>query len=133
MFSVRQKREISARIQVMLRNINHPELSKTEEIRFALHVVGATPMSWADIQNNGAIVNPTVNPHNEAQDPSYDDKKWMGIFNKKVGGLETNVVDARTIISGCIEGMELGIINSELFDKMKLFLLETGYDETDKL
>lgn len=40
MFSVRQKREI------------------------------AETWSWADIRNNGAVTTPSVNPHNEAQDPT---------------------------------------------------------------
>ena len=33
---------------------------------------------------------------------SYDDKKWLDIFNKKVGNLEANVSDARSIINECI-------------------------------
>jgi len=33
-----------------------------------LHVDGAESWSWADIKNNGAISNPSVNPWNEAQD-----------------------------------------------------------------
>ncbi len=64
MFSVAQKREISEKVQQILRETNHPELPK-EEIQFALHVKGATPMSWADIRNNGAVPNPSVNPFNE--------------------------------------------------------------------
>jgi hypothetical protein len=68
MFSVRQKREISDKIQNILRETNHPELPPGE-IQFLIHVEGATPMSWADIRNNGAVLNPSVNPHNEAQDP----------------------------------------------------------------
>jgi len=67
MFSVRQKREISDKVQEMLRDTGHPELP-FGEIRFTLHVAGDTPMSWADIKNNGAVANPSVNPHNEAQD-----------------------------------------------------------------
>jgi hypothetical protein len=67
MFSVRQKREIAEAVQKILRDTNHPELPKTE-IQFALHVDGAFGWSWADIRNNGAVMNPGVNPHNEAQD-----------------------------------------------------------------
>ena len=67
MFSVRQKREIADKVQQILRETNHPELP-ADEIRFSLHVEGAESWSWADIQNNGAVTNPGVNPHNEAQD-----------------------------------------------------------------
>jgi hypothetical protein len=68
MFSVREKRQISENIQASLRATGHPELP-AGEIRFALHVNGATPMSWAVILNNGAVKAPSVNPHNESQDP----------------------------------------------------------------
>jgi hypothetical protein len=67
MFSVRQKREIADAVQKILRDTNHPELPKGE-IAFSLHVDGAEAWSWADIRNNGAVVVPDVNPHNEAQD-----------------------------------------------------------------
>lgn len=67
MFSIRQKREISDKIQQILRDTNHPELPKGE-IMFNLHVDGAGPVSWANIKNNGSILNPSVNPWNEAQD-----------------------------------------------------------------
>jgi len=67
MFSVRQKREIADAIQKILRDTNHPELP-IEEITFHLHVQGAFAWSWADIQNNGAVTNPGVNPWNEDQD-----------------------------------------------------------------
>jgi len=67
MFSVRQKREISEQVQKILRETNHPELPK-HEIAFTLNVQGYSRMSWAVIQNNGAVTTPSVNPHNEAQD-----------------------------------------------------------------
>ena len=67
MFSVREKKEISERIQEILRQTGHPELPSTE-IQFTLHVAGAQEWSWADIRNNGAVTNPSINPHNEAQD-----------------------------------------------------------------
>jgi hypothetical protein len=66
MFSVKQKREISDAVQVLLRSTNHPELP-TSEINFHLHVEGAESWSWADIQNNGNIPNPEVNPWNKSQ------------------------------------------------------------------
>ena len=71
MFSVRQKHEIADKVQAILRETNHPELPE-DEIQFSLHVIGATNMSWATIENNGSVDNPGVNPHNEAQDPRSD-------------------------------------------------------------
>ena len=68
MFSVRQKREISEKIQQILRDTAHPELPESE-IQFQLHVQGAELWSWADIRNNGAVIKPDVNPHNEKTDP----------------------------------------------------------------
>jgi hypothetical protein len=65
MFSVQQKRDISDAVQQILRATGHAELPPTDEIRFALHVHGAESWSWADIQNNGAVGDPGVNPHNE--------------------------------------------------------------------
>lgn len=69
MFSVKQKREISHKIQQILRGTNHPELP-SGEIQFLLHVAGAAPWSWADITNNSATTRPAVNPWNELQDKS---------------------------------------------------------------
>ena len=66
MFSVQQKRQIADAVQQILRATNHPELPAAE-IQFLLHVDGAEPWSWADIRNNGAVINPTVNPWNELQ------------------------------------------------------------------
>lgn len=68
MFSVQQKREISEAVQKILRDTNHPELPEGE-IQFALQVAGKESWSWADIRNNGAVKEPGINPHNEAQDP----------------------------------------------------------------
>lgn len=64
MFSTKQKRDIADAVQKVLRDTNHPELPKGE-ISFKLHVDGAESWSWADIQNNGAVTNPGVNPFNE--------------------------------------------------------------------
>jgi len=50
-----------------LRETNHPELPEGE-ISFHLHVKGAESYSWADIKNNGAILNSEINPWNELQD-----------------------------------------------------------------
>jgi len=67
MFSLRQKREIADKIQQILRETNHPELPDGE-ITFFLHVDGAEDWSWADIKNNRACENPSINDHNERQD-----------------------------------------------------------------
>jgi len=67
MFSVRQKREIAEAVQKILRDTNHPELPD-DEISFHLHVEGKENWSWADIKNNGSVVEPDVNPWNERQD-----------------------------------------------------------------
>ena len=69
MFSVRQKREIADAVQRILRATNHPELP-TGEIQFHLHVDGAESWSWADIKNNEAVQQASVNPWNEQQDPT---------------------------------------------------------------
>jgi hypothetical protein len=61
MFSVDQKRKIADQVQQILRETNHPELP-AGEISFHLHVDGAESWSWADIRNNGAVPNPTINP-----------------------------------------------------------------------
>ena len=65
MFSVQQKRDISDAVQKILRATKHSELPTTGEISFNLHVDGAEGWSWADIQNNGAVGDPGINPHNE--------------------------------------------------------------------
>lgn len=67
MFSVRQKREIADAVQKILRDTQHPELPNGE-ITFLLRVKGADTWSWAEIQNNGAVDKPDVNPWNEMQD-----------------------------------------------------------------
>jgi len=74
MFSIEQKKEIAEQVQQILRNTNHPELPKGEEIQFSLHVDGAESWSWADIKNNGAVSNPSVNPWNERQAKAYNDR-----------------------------------------------------------
>ncbi len=82
MFSVEQKRDISNSVQQILRDIGHPELP-TCEISFMLHVAGRYSWSWADIQNNGAVLNPSVNPHNEAQaetTPAQPDPKPLAQY-----------------------------------------------------
>ena len=68
MFSTRQKREIADAVQKILRGTDHPELP-LGEIHFKLHVDGAQHWSWADIYNNGDVVNPEKreNPWNEKQ------------------------------------------------------------------
>lgn len=67
MFSVNQKRMIADAVQRILRETQHPEPPEGE-ISFKLEVAGARNWSWAEIRNNGAVTDPDVNPHNEAQD-----------------------------------------------------------------
>jgi len=70
MFSIRQKREIADAVHKILRATDHPELpAHPQEIQFELRVAGQEPWSWAIIRNNGAVKEPGMNPHNEAQDP----------------------------------------------------------------
>ena len=69
MFSVAQKRDIAEKVQAILRGTGHPKLPEGE-INFVLHVEGNEPSwQWADIENNGAVDSPSVNPWNEEQDP----------------------------------------------------------------
>lgn len=77
MFSVREKRMISEAVQQILRSTRHPELPD-DEIRFQLVVRGKEQWSWADIRNNGAVPEPGVNPHNEAQDQGSEIKVRQG-------------------------------------------------------
>jgi len=67
MFSVRQKIMIADAVQQVLRDTGHPELPEGE-ISFQLHVDGEEIWSWADIENNGAVKDPSINWHNEKQD-----------------------------------------------------------------
>ena len=67
MFSVREKRLIAEQVQHIPRETQHPELPQGE-IQFTLRVEGAEVWSWAEINNNGAVLLPLVNPWNESQD-----------------------------------------------------------------
>lgn len=69
MFSVQQKRDISDAVQKILRGTNHPELPESE-IQFMLHIDGASHWLWANIRNNSVVTSPSINPHNEQQDPN---------------------------------------------------------------
>jgi len=66
MFSVVQKREISDKIQKIIRDTDHPELPNGE-VSFHIHINGAENWSWADIENNEAVKSPSVNEFNEMQ------------------------------------------------------------------
>jgi len=80
MFSVRQKRDIAEKVQDLLRVTGHPELP-IGEIEFDLSVRGAESWSWALIKNNGAVTNPSVNPHNELMDTTTkpsNERRRMG-------------------------------------------------------
>jgi hypothetical protein len=67
MFSLKQKIEISEQIQQLLAETNHPELPRDDEIVFTIRIEGKENWSYAVIQNNSAVPNPTVNPWNEIQ------------------------------------------------------------------
>lgn len=69
MFSFKQKRDLADAVQALLRATAHPELP-AGEITFDLRVRGEEDWSWALIRNNGAVLNPGVNPWHERQDPS---------------------------------------------------------------
>ena len=91
MFSVRQKHEIAKKVQI-LRDTNHAELPEGE-IQYKLCVAGAQSWSWADIANNGAVANLSVDPWNEKQDakqkPEYNReelKKELAIAAKEIEG-----------------------------------------------
>ena len=72
MFSVKQKRKIANEIQKILRDTKHSELPKTE-IQFSIHISGAESWSWANIRNNGAVINPSIDILNEIiPDVQYD-------------------------------------------------------------
>lgn len=73
MFSVRQKRQIADAVQKILRDTNHPELPNGE-CEFSLFVQGRESWMFANIQNNGSVPNPDVNPHNEMQDTFTTDR-----------------------------------------------------------
>lgn len=101
MFSVREKRRIADGVQVLLRRTGHPELP-TGEITFHLHVAGSQSMSWADIENNGAIADPSVNPHNERQDSDQTAE-----FNEDLNHVE--IAKAKEVVPQTAEerGMKL--------------------------
>lgn len=68
MFSIQQKRDIADKIQQILKETKHIELPEGE-IEFHIHVKGKESWSWADIKNNGQVINPELNanPFNESQ------------------------------------------------------------------
>ena len=74
MFSVNQKRYISAAIQKILRDTNHPELPESE-IKFSIRVEGIDENSWAIIKNNDDVIKPSMNAHNKMSDKSSNWRK----------------------------------------------------------
>jgi flagellar biosynthesis/type III secretory pathway protein FliH len=111
MFSEKQKRIIAAGIQQILRDTGDPELP-TGEIRFSIHVEGEEPWDWADIENNGAVTNPDVNPWNESQDAiakaMKHDLEQASIWVQR--SQQKNLADefARIRASGFAEGKRAG-------------------------
>ena len=49
--------------------VGYLQLEEDKIIKEA-HIAGAESWSWADIQNNGAVLNASLNPHNEMMDKS---------------------------------------------------------------
>ncbi|MCK5610515.1 hypothetical protein KAR91_52060 [Candidatus Pacearchaeota archaeon] len=74
MFSIQEKRFISAEIQTLLLNLRHPEMP-TEKPIFKLHVDGKESWSFADIEPNHVFDDGKemgVNPFNEMSRELYD-------------------------------------------------------------
>jgi hypothetical protein len=96
MFSIQQKRDISDAVQKVLRATMHPELPISGEISFLLHVDGAESWSFADIQNNGAVGDPGMNPHNELM-ASIPEEQARGLIEegKKLSEAATGFPDPR--------------------------------------
>jgi hypothetical protein len=70
MFSIRQKQILARVIEETILSFEHPEMPN-EKPKFYLMVHGKEDWSWALIDPNWTFENrePSVNPHNEAQDP----------------------------------------------------------------
>ena len=66
MFSIKEKRLISSKIEELLLSLQHPEMPK-EKPKFKLHVDGAEAWSFADIEPNWVFddKNPSINQWNE--------------------------------------------------------------------
>lgn len=79
MFSVKQKQKIAAVVEECLLEIDHPEMP-TSRPKFSLHVDGKKSWSWADIEPNWTYEDkePSVNPHNELQDPPIEGQMPVG-------------------------------------------------------
>lgn len=142
MFSVQQKRDISDAVQKILRATNHAELPTTGEISFKLHVDGAEEWSWADIENNGAVGNPGMNPHNELMDslPPEEARGLLEVakkltdrpdprntpeefFKEMLTGELNNLKDRMNSLVQAVEGFAQDTRNSESrIDRLDKFL-----------
>lgn len=73
MFSTNQKRIIAIHIEKLLLSFDHPEMPRVRP-NFRLHVDGAEPWSWADIDPNWKFESkpPGQNPWNEAMAKSVN-------------------------------------------------------------
>lgn len=68
MFSMKEKRQLSDKIQRLIRETNHPELPEAgTEIEFHIRICGRESWSFCDIKNNAAAPSPSINPWNEAR------------------------------------------------------------------
>ncbi|MCK5615774.1 hypothetical protein KAR91_78650 [Candidatus Pacearchaeota archaeon] len=103
MFSVEQKRNIANAVQKILRDTGHSELP-VGEIQFKLYVHGRFQWSWADIQNNGAVPIPSVNPWNEAQDKGTPPESRYGREPDKAGVMQVCdncVFQNKAVVGNC--------------------------------
>ena len=107
MFSVRQKREISAKIQNILRSTNHPELPEGS-ITFTLNVSGKEVWSWAVIKNNSAVKSPNINIHNELMDLEANGKPNNSELPKSSEGARTEGVNKGEQIT-CLESLKKAV------------------------
>ena len=66
MFNKEEKQKIAFKIEKLLLELSHPEMSK-EKPSFKLHIDGKESWSWADIVPNWTFQDkePSVNPWNE--------------------------------------------------------------------
>ena len=78
---MKQKRLLAEQIQMLIRSTGHPELPEGE-ITFNIHIKGAEPWSWAQIRNNGAVLEPGINPHNELVAEQQEcEHEWVSTHN----------------------------------------------------
>lgn len=79
MFSLAEKKKISAAVEKALLELNHPEMPKEKPL-FKLQVFGKEAWSWANIEPNWTFNEenkPGVNPWNEQVREILKDKEAL--------------------------------------------------------